>query len=111
LVVSQYFWPENFKVNDVVKFLLSKNHTVDVLTAEPNYPDGKLFNKYKENKKNFINYHGASVFRVPIYLRRNSSPFNLFVNYLTYTISSILFGYFLLRKKKYTVLCDLYLAI
>ena len=50
MVVSQYFWPENFKVNDVVKFLLSKNHTVDVLTAEPNYPDGKLFNKYKENK-------------------------------------------------------------
>ena len=103
MVVSQYFWPENFKVNDVVKFLLSKNHTVDVLTAEPNYPDGKLFNKYKENKKNFINYHGASVFRVPIYLRRNSSPFNLFVNYLTYAISSILFGYFLLRKKKYDI--------
>ena len=74
LVVTQYFWPENFKVNDVVKFLLSKNHTVDVLTAEPNYPDGKLFNKYKENKRNFINYHGASVYRVPIYLRRNSSP-------------------------------------
>jgi glycosyltransferase involved in cell wall biosynthesis len=103
LVVTQYFWPENFKVNDVVKFLLSKNHTVDVLTAEPNYPDGKLFNKYKENKRNFINYHGASVYRVPIYLRRNSSPFNLFVNYLTYAISSILFGYFLLRKKKYDI--------
>jgi glycosyltransferase involved in cell wall biosynthesis len=103
LVVSQYFWPENFKVNDVVKFLLLKNHTVDVLTAEPNYPDGKLFDKYKENKRNFINYHGASVYRVPIYLRKNSSPFNLFFNYLTYAVSSILFGYFLLRKKKYDI--------
>jgi len=103
LVVSQYFWPENFRVNDVVKFLLSKNYTVDVLTAEPNYPDGKLFNEYKENKRNFINYHGASVYRVPIYLRRNSSPFNLFLNYLTYAFSSILIGYFLLRKKKYDI--------
>ena len=61
LIVSQYFWPENFRVNDVVKFLLSHKHTVDVLTAEPNYPDGELFKEYKKNKKKFINYYGASV--------------------------------------------------
>jgi exopolysaccharide biosynthesis WecB/TagA/CpsF family protein len=103
LIVSQYFWPENFRVNDVVKFLLSHKHTVDVLTAEPNYPDGELFKEYKKNKKKFINYYGASVYRVPIYLRRNSSPLNLFLNYLTYAFSSILFGYFLLRKKKYDI--------
>lgn len=103
LIVSQYFWPENFRVNDIVKFLLSHKHTVDVLTAEPNYPDGKLFKEYKENKKKFNNYYGASVYRVPIYLRRNSSPLNLFLNYLTYAVSSILFGYFLVRKKKYDI--------
>ena len=103
LIVSQYFWPENFRVNDIVKFLLSHKHTVDVLTAEPNYPDGKLFKEYKENKKNFNNYYGASVYRVPIYLRRNSSPLNLFLNYLTYSFSAILFGYFLVRKKKYDI--------
>jgi exopolysaccharide biosynthesis WecB/TagA/CpsF family protein len=103
LIVSQYFWPENFRVNDIAKFLLSQKHTVDVLTAEPNYPDGKLFNEYKENKKKFINYYGASVYRVPIYLRRNSSSLNLFLNYLTFVFSSILFGYFLVRKKKYDI--------
>jgi len=103
LIVSQYFWPENFRVNDIVKFLLSQKHTVDVLTAEPNYPEGKLFNEYKENKKKFINYYGASIYRVPIYLRGNSSPLNLFFNYLSYTFSAILFGFLLLRKKKYDI--------
>jgi exopolysaccharide biosynthesis WecB/TagA/CpsF family protein len=103
LVVSQYFWPENFRVNDIVKFLLSKNYKVDVLTAEPNYPDGRLFNEYKKNKRNFINYHGASVYRVPIFLRRNSSPLNLFFNYLSFAVSSIFVGYFLLKKKKYDI--------
>jgi glycosyltransferase involved in cell wall biosynthesis len=103
LVITQYFWPENFRVNDVVKFLREKNCKVDVLTGAPNYPSGKLFEEYKLDKNKFKNYYGASVFRVPVFLRRDGRQFFLFLNYISFIISSIFNGFFILRKKKYDV--------
>ena len=41
-MVSQYFWPENFRINEVVRSLVEKGVEVDVLTGKPNYPEGKL---------------------------------------------------------------------
>jgi len=101
LVISQYFWPETFRVNDIVEYLRKNNHYVDVLTGEPNYPQGKLFDEYKIDKKKFSNYYGASVFRVPVFLRRDGSKIFLFLNYISFILSSIIFGFFLLRKKNY----------
>ena len=46
LVVSQYFYPEDFKINDAVDFLVSSGHEVRVLTAFPNYPSGSFFDGY-----------------------------------------------------------------
>lgn len=104
LIVSQYFWPENFRVNNIAKFLISKGYSVDILTGYPNYPEGKIFKNYKNNPNNFKNYYGSNVFRVPVWLRRKSKKFDLFLNYLTFILSSILFGSFKLRKKKYDVI-------
>jgi glycosyltransferase involved in cell wall biosynthesis len=101
LVISQYFWPETFRVNDIVEYLRKNNHYVDVLTGEPNYPQGKLFDEYKIDKKKFSNYYGVSVFRVPVFLRRDGSKIFLFLNYISFVLSSIIFGFFLLRKKNY----------
>ena len=103
LIISQYFWPETFRVNDIVKFLKENNHEVNILTGVPNYPEGKLFEDYKLDKKKFKNYYGASVFRVPVFLRRDSSQFFLFLNYISFICSAIIFGFFLLRKKKYDI--------
>ena len=50
LVVSQYFWPENFRINDLVSAWKSKGYKVDILTGKPNYPGGKLFEDYKANQ-------------------------------------------------------------
>jgi hypothetical protein len=101
LVISQYFWPETFRVNDIVEYLKKNNHHVDILTGVPNYPQGKLFDEYKLDKKKFSNYYGASVFRVPVFLRRDGSKIFLFLNYISFVLSSIFFGFFLLRKKNY----------
>ena len=46
LVVTQYFYPEDFKINDAVEHLLSSGHEVRVLTAFPNYPNGSFFEGY-----------------------------------------------------------------
>jgi glycosyltransferase involved in cell wall biosynthesis len=101
LVVSQYFWPENFRINELVKFLREKNYEVDVLTGYPNYPDGELFEEYKIDPIKYSNFFGAKIYRVPLYLRRNSSELQLFVNYISFILSAIFLGYFYLRKKKY----------
>ena len=101
LIVSQYFWPEQFRINDIAEDLVNKGYKVDVLTGIPNYPQGKIFEDYKKNKNEFLNYKGAKIFRVPIWLRRNSNQINLFLNYLSFILSGIFFGFFLLRKRKY----------
>lgn len=41
LVVAQYFWPENFRINDVAKTLLEKGIEIEMLTGKPNYPRGE----------------------------------------------------------------------
>ena len=46
LIVSQYFWPENFRINDVVEYFKSQGHEVDILTGYPNYPEGKIFDSF-----------------------------------------------------------------
>ena len=46
LVVSQYFWPESFIINDLVKTLSAQGHVVKILTGKPNYPEGVVFNGY-----------------------------------------------------------------
>ena len=104
LVITQYFWPETFRVNEIVQYLRSKNLVVDILTGTPNYPDGKLFTEYKFNKEKFNSYYGASIFRVPVFLRRDGRQIFLFLNYISFIISSIIFGFFLLRNKKYDII-------
>ena len=52
LVVSQYFWPEHFRVNEITEFLRKKKCDVDILTGVPNYPDGKVFQKYLKSTPN-----------------------------------------------------------
>jgi exopolysaccharide biosynthesis WecB/TagA/CpsF family protein len=87
----------------VAKLLIDNNHQVDILTGLPNYPDGELFSEYKLDKKKFNNFYGASVFRVPIFLRRDSRKIFLFFNYISFILSSIIYGLFLLRNKKYHI--------
>ena len=48
LVVTQYFWPEEFRVNDICEGLVEKGHEIEVLTGLPNYPYGKLFDGYSK---------------------------------------------------------------
>ncbi len=103
LIISQYFWPENFRINDIVEHFRNENFEVDVLTGYPNYPDGKLDPNFKENPKKYSDYFGANIIRVPIYFRRSGDKLNLFFNYLSFVISGIFFGYYHLRKKKYDI--------
>ena len=54
LIVTQYFWPEYFRVNDLAIELKKKNINVDVLTGYPNYPKGNIYQEFLNDKNNFI---------------------------------------------------------
>jgi colanic acid biosynthesis glycosyl transferase WcaI len=100
LVVSQYFWPENFRVNDLVAEMVARGHEVTVLTGKPNYPDGVLFRDYAADPKAFRSYQGAHVVRVPMTMR-GKGGLSLMVNYLTFALSACSIGIFRLRRQQF----------
>ena len=101
LVISQYFWPENFRVNDLVKFLAKKKHDVEILSGIPNYPNGKIFKEFQQNRKNFFIYEGCKVYRVKHSLRNRGTLLDLFFNFLTFFISACYYSLKNLSKKEY----------
>ncbi|OWY27288.1 glycosyltransferase family 4 protein [Herbaspirillum robiniae] len=99
LVVSQYFWPENFRINDLAKEWVQRGHEVTVLTGLPNYPDGKVFDAYRYQPTAFTRYEGARVIRVPL-APRSSGPARLALNYLSFLVSGVVLGPWYLRGVK-----------
>ena len=51
LIVSQYFWPENFRVNELSEELIKLGHDITVLTGYPNYPKGEIFEDFLAKQK------------------------------------------------------------
>lgn len=100
LVVSQYFWPENFRINDLVAELVRRGHQVTVLTGEPNYPQGEIFPEYTSDKAAFAAFEGAEVIRVPL-RPRHKGNLNLALNYLSFVVSAGLRGPWRLRGRQF----------
>lgn len=86
LVLTQYFWPENFIINDMVKGLREKGHQVEVLTGKPNYPEGRIYDGYSVFGQVRDNYEGIEVHRVPLVPRGKSRGWNLILNYLSFVL-------------------------
>lgn len=103
LVVTQYFWPENFRVNDLVSELLKRGHEVTVLTGKPNYPSGKVFEDFSQNPNKFTHYHGARIFRVPMIARARGAA-RLLLNYVSFAIGASIWGSWLLRNRDFDVI-------
>lgn len=99
LVVTQYFWPENFRINDLVTGLMERGHKVTVLTGQPNYPDGRFFKGYSFLQNLSQEYAGAKVVRVPILPRGNGSGIRLALNYLSFVLSASAIAPFRCREK------------
>ena len=103
LIVSQYFWPENFRVNDLTQELVKRGHSVTVLTGIPNYPTGSVFDAYRQNPKAFGHYCGARVLRVPMLVRGHGAA-RLFLNYLSFVVGACLLGPWRLRGQQADVI-------
>jgi glycosyltransferase involved in cell wall biosynthesis len=104
LIVSQVFWPENFRINDLCAELVRRGHDVTVLTGRPNYPGGSIFPEFAENPRNYRTYNGASVVRVPILTRGNGRGIRLALNYLSFAVSASVIGLWRLRSVTFDVM-------
>ena len=90
LVVSQYFWPETFIINDLVQLLQDRGVEMTVLTGKPNYPSGRVFEGYRMGGLQRETLGQVKVVRVPLYPRGQRSTVGLALNYLSFIVSCIL---------------------
>ena len=103
LVVTQYFWPENFRINDLVSGFCGLDHEVTVLTGHPNYPSGIVFPRFRLNPSAFARFEGANVVRVPV-ISRGKGGLRLMLNYVSFVISATVLGIWRLRGQKFDVI-------
>lgn len=97
LVVTQYFAPESFRINDLVSGLITRGHSVTVLTGQPNYPSGNFIQGYgwRGPRREFL--LGAEVVRVPLVARRGGGALRLLANYLSFAFFASLAARFRVR--------------
>lgn len=84
LVVTQHFWPENFRINDIVEGFLQDGIAVDVLCGLPNYPKGEWFPGYSAAGPFEEEWHGACLYRCKEVPRRGNTSVNIFLNYVSW---------------------------
>ena len=91
LVVSQYFYPETFRINDMCLEWVKRGYKVTVVTGIPNYPMGKTFKGYGITKKRHEVWNGIEIYRIPL-IPRGSGSLGMIANYLSFMVSGMLAG-------------------
>lgn len=99
LVFSQYFWPENFPINNICESLAERGIELEVLTGKPNYPQGKVFDGYRSWTTSRECFGDVKINRIPL-VPRGKSALGLALNYLSFVFSGLVFAPWLLRGKK-----------
>jgi glycosyltransferase involved in cell wall biosynthesis len=104
LVLSQHFWPEQFRINSFVEDLRRAGAEVIVLTGQPNYPSGRVFDGYRARGIQVERHpRGYEIFRVPLIPRGKSGAVRLILNYLSFLFAAMIAGPVLLRERRIDV--------
>jgi glycosyltransferase involved in cell wall biosynthesis len=99
LIISQYFWPENFRINDLAIGLKELGHEVTILTGKPNYPGGSFYTGYGFFRKYREDFHGMDLIRVPLIPRGEGGKVRLILNYFSFALFACLLAPFYCRGK------------
>lgn len=103
MIVSQVFWPENFRINDLATEWAARGHEVTVLTGLPNYPEGRVFPEFRRDPARYAALGGAEIVRVPL-IPRGSRRFTLVLNYFSFALSASIVGAWKLRGRSFDVI-------
>ena len=102
LIYTNHYFPEQFKINEIVDWLSSSKFHIRVITCIPNYSGGKFYKGY--GLKSFESHDNKNVVinRLPLIPRGNGNYFRRIFNYTSFFTSTFLFTiYLMLFKKKY----------
>ncbi|MBX9574762.1 MAG: glycosyltransferase family 4 protein [Caulobacteraceae bacterium] len=103
LLISQYFWPEEFRINDLAVELKARGLDVTVLTGVPNYPGGEVFSEYRARPGDHAAFQGVPIVRVPLIPRKAGRGRDLILNYLSFALSASTLGLWRLRRERFDV--------
>ncbi|MBD3589421.1 glycosyltransferase family 4 protein [Bacteroides sp. GM023] len=93
LIVTQYYFPEQFQINEIASELVKRGHKVTVLCGLPNYPKGVEFEGYRtvteceEREREYLEQTGVKVIHVKQVLR-GKNPLSLVRNYFSFVKES-----------------------
>ena len=99
LIVTQYFYPENFRINDFAQEFQSRGHKVTILTGIPNYPGGNYYEGYGVFNKNREIYEGIEIFRSPLIPRGSGSSGGLALNYISFIFGALFTSLFMMKNE------------
>ena len=105
LVISQFFYPEQFRINDMCCEWIKRGYKVTVLTGIPNYPQGKYYEGYGLCKKRKENWNGIDIIRIPE-IPRGKSTIGLIMNYLSFPVSGFFWNIFNKIKADYVFMFE-----
>ena len=100
LVVSQHYWPENFRITDICKGFVEGGLDVDVLCGLPNYPQGEWFPGYRYSGPRRERHDGVEIFRAGEIRRKGNTSLRIFLNYVSFPVTA-LFHLFRLAGRRY----------
>ena len=93
LIISQYYFPEQFQINEIAPELVKRGHDVTVLCGIPNYPKGVVFDGYeneekvKDREREYFEKTGVRVIHVE-QVPRGKNPISLIRNYISFARNS-----------------------
>ncbi len=103
MVVTHYFFPENFRINDLAIGMKEKGHNISVLTSIPNYPGPSYYKGYGLNQRREEDWNGIKIRRSPLIPRGSGSNLMLAISWLSSVLGG-LFSSIFHFKKKYDVI-------
>jgi glycosyltransferase involved in cell wall biosynthesis len=102
LLVSQNFYPENFKSNDIAFGLKKNGYDVTVLTGIPHYPMGSFFSGYGVFRKRIEIIDGVKIYRcLQIPRGRRFVRYLLPFTYLSFMVFGSFLAIYLAFSKKF----------
>ena len=101
LIVTECFFPEEFKINDLAFFWKDKGFGVDVLTLTPTYPLGKVYNGYKNRIFYKEVYQEINIYRVRAVEGYQKSKIRKLLKYINFMILGSISAVFIGRKYDY----------
>lgn len=105
LVIAQYFYPEQFRINDICTEWVKRGYKVTVVTGIPNYPQGKYYDGYGLFKKRKETYNDIDIIRIPL-IPRGSNAIMLALNYLSFAVSGFFWKIFTKIKADYVFIFE-----